>query len=107
MANEIEQNKARSTINEHILNAYKEGEIEGTKTMRKIGNSDFSTKPTNYYNLDVIISGGNTVTTRCYPLRSMPRTSSKNETWIGRRSVGNSDRPLNMVLRKEKRRITR
>ena len=50
--------KARSTINEHILNAYKENEIEETKTMRKIGNSDFSTKPTNYYNLDVIISVG-------------------------------------------------
>lgn len=50
--------KARSTINEHILNAYKEGEIEESKTMRKIGNSDFSTKPTNYYNLDVIISVG-------------------------------------------------
>lgn len=26
--------------------------------MRKIGNPDFSTKPTNYYNLDVIISVG-------------------------------------------------
>lgn len=26
--------------------------------VRKIGNSDFSTKPTNYYNLDVIISVG-------------------------------------------------
>ena len=50
--------KARSTINEHILNAYKEKEIEEEKTMRKIGNSDFSTKPTNYYNLDVIISVG-------------------------------------------------
>ena len=50
--------KARSTINEHILNAYKEKEIEEAKTMRKIGNSDFSTKPTNYYNLDVIISVG-------------------------------------------------
>ena len=36
--------KARSTINEHILNAYKENEIEEAKTMRKIGNSDFSTK---------------------------------------------------------------
>ena len=50
--------KARSTINEHILNAYKEKEIEEDKTMRKIGISDFSTKPTNYYNLDVIISVG-------------------------------------------------
>ena len=26
--------------------------------MRKIGNSDFSAKPTNFYNLDVIISVG-------------------------------------------------
>lgn len=26
--------------------------------MRKIGNPDFSTKPTNYYNPDVIISVG-------------------------------------------------
>lgn len=50
--------KSRSTVNEHILNAYGEGEIEKTKTMRKIGISDFSTKPTNYYNLDVIISVG-------------------------------------------------
>ena len=50
--------KARSTVNEHILNAYAEGEIDEAKTMRKIGNSDFSTKPTNYYNLDVIISVG-------------------------------------------------
>ena len=32
--------------------------IEEAKTMRKIGNPDFSTKPTNYYNLDVIISVG-------------------------------------------------
>lgn len=50
--------KSRSTINEHILNAYKEGEVDAAVTMRKIGNSDFSTKPTNYYNLDVIISVG-------------------------------------------------
>jgi len=27
-------------------------------TTRKFGNSEFSTKPTNYYNLDVIISVG-------------------------------------------------
>ncbi|MCB9789990.1 virulence RhuM family protein [Candidatus Nomurabacteria bacterium] len=50
--------KSRSTINEHILNIFKEGELEETISMRKIGNSDFSTKPTNYYNLDVIISVG-------------------------------------------------
>lgn len=50
--------KSRSTINEHILNIYEEGELEEDKTKRKIGNSDFSTKPTNLYNLDVIISVG-------------------------------------------------
>jgi len=56
--------KSRSTINEHILNIYKEGELLENSTMRKIGISDFSTKPTNYYNLDVIISVGYRVKSR-------------------------------------------
>ncbi len=51
-------NKGRSTINEHILNIYAEKELIEADSMRKIGNSDFSTKPTNFYNLDVIISVG-------------------------------------------------
>jgi len=50
--------KSRSTINEHILNIYKEKELEKELSLRKIGNSDFSTKPTNFYNLDMIISVG-------------------------------------------------
>ncbi|MGM9478791.1 virulence RhuM family protein [Pedobacter sp. GSP4] len=50
--------KSRSTVNEHILNIYNENELTSEDSMRKIGNSDFSTKPTNYYNLDVIISVG-------------------------------------------------
>lgn len=50
--------KGKSTINEHILNIFKEGELEKEPSMRKIGNSDFSTKPTHFYNLDVIISVG-------------------------------------------------
>lgn len=50
--------KSRSTINEHILNIYEENELDNELSMRKIGNSDFSTKPTNFYNLDVIISVG-------------------------------------------------
>jgi hypothetical protein len=50
--------KTRSTINEHILNIYGEKELEEADTIRKIGISDFSTKPTNFYNLDVIISVG-------------------------------------------------
>lgn len=50
--------KAKSTINEHIQNVYKEKELILPETMRKFGNSEFSTKPTNFYNLDVIISVG-------------------------------------------------
>ena len=33
--------KSRSTINEHILNIYKEQELEQEPSLRKIGNSDF------------------------------------------------------------------
>lgn len=50
--------KSRSTVNEHILNVYSEGELNEDVTKKKIGISDFSKKPTNYYNLDVIISVG-------------------------------------------------
>ena len=50
--------KAKSTINENDLNIYKEGELKKDNSLRKIGNSEFSTKPTKYYNLDVIISVG-------------------------------------------------
>lgn len=50
--------KSRSTINEHILHVYAEGELDEANSKRKIGISDFSTKPTNYYNLDMIISVG-------------------------------------------------
>ncbi len=50
--------KAKSTINEHIKNIYEEKELDEGPTMRKFGISEFSTKPTNYYNLDVIISVG-------------------------------------------------
>ena len=51
-------NKSKSTINEHIINIYEEQELEKEGTLRKIGNPDFSTKQTNHYNLDVIISVG-------------------------------------------------
>lgn len=49
--------KATSTINEHIKNIYKEGELEESNTLLKFGISEFN-KPTNFYNLDVIISVG-------------------------------------------------
>ncbi|MCX6794941.1 MAG: virulence RhuM family protein [Candidatus Falkowbacteria bacterium] len=51
-------NKAKSTINEHIKNIYAESELSELSSMRKFGNSEFSTKPTNYYNLDLIIAVG-------------------------------------------------
>lgn len=50
--------KSKSTINEHIQNVYSEGELSIESTMKKFGNSEFSKKPTYYYNLDVIISVG-------------------------------------------------
>lgn len=56
--------KARSTINEHIQNIYQEGELQEGDSMRKFGISEFSMKPTNYYNLDVIISVGYRVKSR-------------------------------------------
>ena len=50
--------KAKSTINEHIKNIYADGELMEASTMRKFGNSEFSTKPLNFYNLDMVISVG-------------------------------------------------
>ncbi|MEK7852224.1 MAG: virulence RhuM family protein, partial [Planctomycetota bacterium] len=50
--------KSKSTINEHIKKIYLEKELSEEQTMRKFGISEFSTKPTNYYNLDMIISVG-------------------------------------------------
>ena len=50
--------KAKSTINEHIKNIYEERELKKEFTMRKFGISEFSTKPTNYYNLEMIIAVG-------------------------------------------------
>ena len=50
--------KAKSTINEHIKNIYKEGELIQPETMQKFGNSEFQQKAPFYYNLDVIISVG-------------------------------------------------
>lgn len=51
--------KSQATINEHIRNIYKSEELLEINTLRKFGNSENSfTKPTNYYNLDMIISVG-------------------------------------------------
>ena len=36
--------KVKSTINEHIKNVYSENELQESETMRKFGNSEFSTE---------------------------------------------------------------
>ena len=48
--------KSIPTINEHIKNIYVDDELTKDDTMTKFGNSEFAIKPTNYYNLDMIIS---------------------------------------------------
>ncbi|MCF6235549.1 MAG: virulence RhuM family protein [Gammaproteobacteria bacterium] len=50
--------KSVSTVNEHIKNIYTDNELGETASLRKFGNSEFSTKPTNFYNLEMIISVG-------------------------------------------------
>ena len=50
--------KAKSTINEHIKNIYKEGELKEEETMTKFGISEFADKLVDYYTLDMIISIG-------------------------------------------------
>lgn len=41
--------KAKSTINEHIRNIYKEGELLEEETVTKFGISEFANKPTIRY----------------------------------------------------------
>ena len=50
--------KGRTTINEHIAHIFEDGELLENEVMRKVGISDNSTKPTNFYNLDMIIAVG-------------------------------------------------
>lgn len=50
--------KAKSTINEHIKNIFKEGELKELQVVHKFGNSEFQQKAPYYYSLDVIISVG-------------------------------------------------
>lgn len=50
--------KAKSTINYHIQQVHEDGELSRDATIRKFGNSEFSTKPLNFYNLDMVFSVG-------------------------------------------------
>jgi len=50
--------KAKSTINEHTKNIFKDEELIESDVIQKFGNSEFQQKAPNYYNLDMIISVG-------------------------------------------------
>jgi len=50
--------KAKSTTNYHIQQVYEDRELDKEATMRKIENFEFSAKPMNFYNLDMVISVG-------------------------------------------------
>ena len=49
---------SKSNISEHLSHIFEEEELDKTSCMRKFGVSEFSTKPTNFYNLDAIIAVG-------------------------------------------------
>ena len=49
---------SKSNISEHLSHIFEEEELDKGSCMRKFGISEFSTKPTNFYNLDDIIAVG-------------------------------------------------
>ena len=49
---------AKSNISMHLTNIFDEGELLEADVLRKFRISEFSTKPTNFYNLDAIIAVG-------------------------------------------------
>ena len=49
---------SKSNISEHLSHIFEEEELDKVSCMRKFGISEFSTKPTNFYNLDAIIAVG-------------------------------------------------
>lgn len=58
---------SKSNISEHLTNIFNEGELDKNMVMRKFGISEFSanaTKPTNFYNIDAIISVGYRISSR-------------------------------------------
>ena len=50
--------KAKSTINEHIKKILNSSELFEKDCLRKFGKTELSTKPTYYYNLDMILAVG-------------------------------------------------
>ena len=50
--------KSKSTINEHIKKIFNSSELFEKDCVRKFGKTELSTKPTYYYNLDMILAIG-------------------------------------------------
>jgi hypothetical protein len=48
----------KSNVSMHISNVFDEGELQSDDTIKKFRISEFNKKPTNFYNLDVVISVG-------------------------------------------------
>ena len=49
---------SKSNISEHLTHIFEDEELDKATSMRKFGISEFSTKPTHFYNLDAIIAVG-------------------------------------------------
>jgi hypothetical protein len=49
---------SKSNVSEHLTHIFEEEELNKDECIRKFGISEFSTKPTNFYNLDAIIAVG-------------------------------------------------
>ncbi len=49
---------SKSNVSEHLTHIFEEEEFDKNTSIRKFGISEFSTKPTNFYNLDAIIAVG-------------------------------------------------
>ena len=49
---------SKSNISEHLTHIFEDEELDKATCMRKFGISEFSTKPTHFYNLDAIIAVG-------------------------------------------------
>ena len=49
---------SKSNVSEHLSHIFDEEELDKASRIRKFGISEFSTKPTNFYNLDAIIAVG-------------------------------------------------
>ncbi len=85
--------KAKSTINEHIKNIFRDGELIESESLKKFGISEFQQKVPNSYNLDVIISVG-------YRARSLEGTKFRSKE--SKKLVSDFDKDVKQLIKKVK-----